>query len=222
MSKLDLDEVAGFNASNWRTMIRIGRVRYRIRPEGVVAIKLAVEIWRMTEQNRPLFALRNDIRAVRKTLCKAALMHLIKVTKNEKLRLIAIWLRGQCGGYVGTEILAELSTADAEVVRLKVAGALQRMSGWGVLERMSASDPSLRVRRLASSREPRTFHSRLREYVDKSTLLPVVAKDTALVRDLYVATDFELTQPKAPKSVEFIRQVLERIRFLVRGRIEVG
>jgi hypothetical protein len=222
MNILNLDEVVGFNASNWRATFYIGRVRYRIRPEGLVAIKLAVEILWMTQQKRPLFSLRSDIRAVQKTLCKAALTHLIKVTTNEELRLIAIWLRGLCGGYLGTEVLAKLSNADSEAVRLKVAGALQRMSGWSVLERMNASDPSPRVRRRASSRVPREFHSRLRQYVDKSQPLPFVAKHTSRDREVYIATDLEFKQPKGPKSVEFIRSVLERIRFLVRGRFDVG
>lgn len=219
---LNLNEVAGFNASNWRTKVNLGGVRYRINPAGVQAIKLAVTILWMTEHKRSLFSLRRDLRAMRKSRCRAALTHLIEVTTNDRLRLIAIWMRGQCGGYLGTEVLAKLSVVDAEAVRLKVARAMQRMSGWSVLERMSVCDPSLRVRRLASSREPSEFHSRLRDYVNKSTSLPVVAKDTAPGRELYVATDFEFAKRMAPKSVEYIREVLDRIRFLVRGRIEVG
>ena len=219
---LNLDEIAGFNASNWRTLVRVGGTPYQIQQAGVRAIKLAVKIWWLTEHKYSLFSLRSEIRAVRKTLCRAALTHLIEVTTNEQLRLIAIWLRGQCGGYLGTEVLAKYSTADAEAVRLKVAGAMHRMSGWSVLERMSASDPSLRVRRRASPRSPREFRSSLRQYADSVMSLPVAEKDHSLTAPIYIAKDFLFSPPRAPKSVELIRSVLERIRFIVRGRIEVG
>lgn len=65
------------------------------------AIKLAVTILWMTEHKRSLFSLRRDLRAMRKSRCRAALTHLIEVTTNDRLRLIAIWMRGQCGGYQG-------------------------------------------------------------------------------------------------------------------------
>ena len=58
MKPTQLNSIAGFHASNWRTLVRIGRIRYRIGPDGVVAVKLAVKILRMAEENRPLFGLR--------------------------------------------------------------------------------------------------------------------------------------------------------------------
>jgi len=90
-----------------------------------------------------LFALRGEIRTVRKTQCKAVLTHLVNVTTNGKLRLIAIWLRGQCGGYLGKKAIAKLPSADSEAVRLKVAGALQRMSDWSTLKQISVTLASL-------------------------------------------------------------------------------
>ena len=211
---LDLDKIAGFKASNWRTRVCVRGTRYRIMPAGVCAIKLAVKILWLTEHKYSLFSLRSEIRAVRETLCKAALTHLIETTTNDQLLLIAIWLRGQCGGYLGTETLAKYSTADAEAVRLKVAGALHRMSGWGVLARMAACDPSPRVRRRASSRAPREFDLSLRQYAKKVAAIPFAERAHSLTTPMYLATVNFLSMSKAPKPVEYIRAILERIRRL--------
>jgi hypothetical protein len=222
MNNLSLNELAGFDASNWRTTFRIGRARYRIQPAGVFAIKLAVKILRLSEEHRPLFSLKGEIRAVRQSLCRAALTHLISKTSDEKLRLIAIWLRGQCGGYLGIDVLAKFSKSESEVVRLKVARALHQMSGWSVLQQMASKDSSPRVRRLASPREPRRFHARLSEFVDRFSSYPDRVGGLHPMRELYIARDFEIAPPKELKSGDFIRAVLERIRLIVRGPFEVS
>jgi len=213
VTKQHANHVAGGWVTPWKT-VRLNGVRFRIGAAGVRAIALAQAMLALAEANHSLHSLRGEIRHVRRTHCRAALTHLIEMTpQTPRLRLIAIWLRGQCGGYLGTELLAKLSTDEDEAIRAKVAGALQRMSGWSVLEGMARHDPSPRIRRIASQRMPCGFQSRLRRFTDHTPALPFKAAETPL----YLSPRFEISRAAQPKSIEFIRHVLERIRALVRS-----
>ena len=191
--------------------IQINGQSYFVGQSGVNAIELAVELLhrRMTFQS--LLPLRSEIRNVELESCKAALSHLIEMTSNKDLKLIAIWLRGRCGGYVGTQTVARFAQSEDERMRYVVAKALQNMACWNTLASMAKYDPSDRVRRVAAARPLRKFRDRLNSFAKNLELLPHSSKPKGLVW----SSSIDLRNPIRSKSVELIRKLLERIRNLV-------
>lgn len=207
-----LRPLLGFPLESSHKFRLVGRT-HRVGPSGVKALRLAVEILTFTEANRSLLPLRTKIRAVRMTNCKAALTHLVEATPDPRLRRIAIWLRGQCGGYIGTEVLAQFAGDDDHRIRAAVAKSLQRMSAWTLLRDISCGDSSERVRRLASPRVSRDFSTRLHQYTERVLPIPIPPHN----RFLYLSPLLNLYNPIRIKSTELIRMFLERIREMVRG-----
>ena len=186
----------GFPVFSWHCF-RVHRRWYRVGTEGVKAVTLAAEILRLVESRQSLLPLRARIRAMRMKDCKAALAHLVQATPDRRLRLIAIWLRGQCGGYIGAEIIANFARDDDERTRVAVVKALQRMRDWNVLELVSVNDASERVHRLALPRVPRNFTTRLHKYAENVSPIAVCPRP----RFLYLSPLLDLHKPLRTRSL---------------------
>lgn len=208
----NLTNILGFPADRSHVFRLAGR-RYRVKASGEQIIELAIEMLKHIEAKQPLMPLRSKIRTLRVKHCTAILAHLVEATTDHRLRLIAIWLRGQCGGHIGTQVLARFAGDKDERTRAAVAKALQRLNDWTVLRVMSTDDTSERVRRLASPRVYRAFGTRLHDYAQCVTPIPVFRHE----RFLYLSPLLELQKHSRIKSAELIRRILERIRHLVSG-----
>ena len=187
---------------------------YRVRGSGLQAIELAFEILRYVQAKQSLLPLRSKIRGLRLKSCTAAIAYMIEATTDRRLRLIAIWLRGQCHGHIGISVIAKFAADNDVRTRMAVAKALRNLNEWSVLRMMATYDHSERVRRLASPRSTEVFSARLGEFT-KSVASNCVSRHR---RFLYVSPLFEMQAPARRKSAEFIRQVLDRIRSLVHGK----
>jgi hypothetical protein len=192
---------------------KLGGRKYLVRSAGVQAVTLAIQmLWRV-EGKSSLMPLRAEIRALTAKNCSAVLTHLIEVADDRRLRIIAIWLRGRCRGHIGTHVIAGFAHYPDERTRVAVAKALRQLNDWNVLRDMSTDDESARVRRLASPRNKRAFRTRLVEYSENVAPTPIGRPH----RFLYLSPSFVIQQSKRIRSVQLIREVLERIRYLVHG-----
>ena len=211
VSMLPLSKLAGFpvDASH---KFRINGQSYRLNESGAKAIVLAVELLHRRASLQSLLPLRSEIRSVELGNCKAALSYLIEMTSNHDLRVIAIWLRGRCGGYVGSQTIAKFAQSEEERIRFLAAKAMQSMGVWSTLATMARNDPSERVRRIAAPRPPRKFRDRLCNFSKNVEPIPHSPKQ----RELFWSTLIDLRNPVRKKSVDFIRRLLERIRNMVR------
>lgn len=179
-------------------------------------LRLLAEIYDATSgvDRLSLVRRRQQIRQIESYDSRNVLTLVVKRTKDPHLRLLAIWLRGRCGGTIGTATVADYcSDADFQV-RKVVARALQRMSAWSDLRAMAAKDPSDRIRRIATVRSPGPFAERL------SSLLEHIPPDRTVPvrRNLFIGPSFSLTQGRPPKSAATIRAILERIQRLLTVR----
>lgn len=209
-SMAPLSNLAGFpvEASH---QFRINGQSFRLNASGVKAIELAVELHYRRTSLQSLLPMRSKIRDVEFDSCKAALSYLIEMTSNNNLRVIAIWLRGRCGGYVGTQTIAKFAQSEDERMRYLAAKAMQSMGVWSTLASMAKNDPSERVRRIAATRPPRKFRERLCDFSKNVESIPHPPKQP----DLFWSSRIDVRNPMRTKSVEFIRRLLERIRNLV-------
>ncbi len=206
----NLNELAGFKVVSTYKFLCNGRL-FRIGYSGVGAVVLAVELLERRRNGQSLIPELEKIRSLKSSSCKLGLCCLIANTPNYDLRIIAIWLRGLCGGYVGSQIIAKFAQQGDEITRRVSTKAMQRMAVWSELDLIAQNDSSDRVRRLAASRPARRFTDRLSRFTENIEAIPYSPKQ----KDLFWSSLIDLDGPIRTKSVEFIRQVLRRIHKLV-------
>lgn len=126
---------------------RIRDKRYRVGLAGKQTLKLLTEIYfanRHTSGPYWLIPFRKQIREIQRINSRGILSLTVERTPDPKLRLLAIWLRGRCGGTLGTSILADYVTHLDPQTRKEVARALKRMSAWVQLRQLADTDRSIR------------------------------------------------------------------------------
>ena len=207
-----INSLAGFRVQA-TSKIQINGQTYRIGDQGVKAIELAIELLDRRTRFQSLLSLRSDIQSCKLDNCKAALTYLIERTPNYNLKIIALWLRGRCGGYVGSQLIAGFADSQDEKMRYLASKAMQRMGVWSTLADMAKNDPSERVRRIAATRPPRKFRERLSTFSNNLEEIPHTTKQ----RGLFWSSAIDVRRPIGTKSVELIRLLLERIRRLQRS-----
>jgi hypothetical protein len=210
-----LDKIIGFSLNAWQK-VEINGKNYRVGYAGVNAVRLAAFALRLMHAKRPLNAeLRRRIRELRLKECKAGLHCLILRTSDAELKSIAIWLRGFCGGKMGSKLIQMQATHQDERVRYAAAKTMRRLEAWTTLATMAAEDNSDRIRRIAHARPAREFRSRLSTY---SEHVHVVPRSNAS-RSLFWSTKINTNASVPAKSTEKIREVLLRIREILRGAL---
>ena len=149
--KPNLNDLAGFKVDASHNFLWNGRL-YLVGNSGIKAVGLAVELLERRMNGQSLIPRLEEIRNLKSTDCKVVLCCLIANTLNSDLRIIAIWLRGLCGGYVGSQIIAKFAQKGDERTRRISTQAMKRMGVWSTLEFIAQNDSSDRVRRLAAAR----------------------------------------------------------------------
>lgn len=165
-----------------------------------------------------LLPLRPRIREIERANARAALCLAISHTNQERLRLLAIWLRGRCGGSLGTSIVAAYATSPDRMFRKEVARCLKRMSGWSELRLMEASELDPQIRRLATQASPATYKSRLSQFCQNVRLSGTSPTES----QLYVSAAVDNRQGRPPRPAWLIRLFLERIHRLVNRTTSLG
>jgi hypothetical protein len=190
---------------------RIRSCGYRIGSDGVRTLKLLTEIY----ERRPLRAeadwllrCRKQIRQLQAYDACGALSLVVARTHNPRLRVLAIWLRGRCGGTVGTSTLTTFCADPDDQTRKEIARALKRMGAWSHLRAMASSDANPRIRRIATDAPPPPFALRMSDLLQHFTEQELVTPSNKV----FVAPDLEEGHGRLPKSQAMIRVVLERIR----------
>lgn len=160
-----------------------------------------------------LLRCRTKVREIESLCDRAVLTFVVENTCSRKVRCLAIWLRGRCGGTFGTKILARFLIDPSPEVRRELARAFQRMHAWSELRIIARCDPEDRIRHMARQRGPQEHRGRL------SRFLTNVAPEEYRPGDrrLAVAPEVDFRSGRAPKPSWLLRSVLERIRRIVRG-----
>jgi len=128
------------------------------------------------------------------------------------MRNIAIWLLGQIRNRSVMSVVASFQGDASHSVRKDVAKALRRMGVWKQLREL-ANDRHPAVKRIARERSAKPFHQRLDRYLHDDVRPFAVTTHRQQVKS---SLEHEQFSGCPPKSGWYIRQVLMRIRFLVR------
>jgi hypothetical protein len=157
-----------------------------------------------------LLSWRAELRAIARSRSREALTLVVDRAPDVRLRRLAIWLRGRCGGTLGTAIVARSSASPDCRTRKEAAHCLRRMSAWSELRRMAESDPDPRIRRIATQQPPKTFSRRLAAVSQFARQHDIETGQRPLVE----SAELNLSGRPARRSW-LIRLVLERIHQLV-------
>jgi hypothetical protein len=189
----------------------------RVGPSGVRTLKLLTEIYnscRTRTDGKWPYRLRDHFKRVKAIDSRSVLTLVVDRTHNRTLRILAIWLRGRCGGSFGTSVLFRFSADSDTQTRKEVARSLKRMEAWAQLRAIAADDPNPRVRQMATCRMAKPYEVRLGNVSKNVSRLEVpIGK-----QELVVSPDLDIRDGRPPKSTSFIRMILERIHRLVGGR----
>jgi hypothetical protein len=206
----------GFPANGDYTYNLHGR-RYRVGSSGSRTLKLLTEIYdscaACADQSWP-FSVRKQIKQVQDLNASALLCLVVERTDDPTVRILAIWLRGRCGGSLGTASLAKFAHHPDDQIRKEVARALKRMGAWAQLREMAENDTSERIRRMATSEPSRPYRDRLSDFSRRFPRVNVAS----VKQPLFVSPQLELGQGRPPKSRSVIRMILERIHRIVAGQ----
>lgn len=193
---------------------RLDRGVYRLGRRGVRTIELVCQILEeapAVEDAGWLLAHRHRVRTVERLKSKAALTLVIARTEDERLRRLAVWLRGRCGGALETATVSRFATSPDRALRKEVVRCLKRLSAWAELRAIAETDPDPQIRRLATQSGSRPYANRLAGYCEGIPRRLFQRPSP----DVFVAPEFEAGQGRPPKPQWLIRMILDRIRRLV-------
>ena len=189
----------------------IGGDKYRLNRASVSALKLLGHIVEQTPDPNDiawLLPLRETIREIERINPSGALTLVVDRTDNERLRYLAIWLRGRCGGTLGASTVSRFSD---RTLRKEVTRCLKRLSAWAELRDIAESDPDPQIRQLATRSPSKPYATRLAGF---SQHIPrrMIARSKS---ELVVSPKLDVREGRPPKPRWLIRAVLERIHQLV-------
>lgn len=211
---MHIQQLIGFPIYRDFRFVLFGR-KYRVGASGLKALKLLEEAYycfRDRQHTSWPFALRSIVRQIRNVDGKSTLCFVAANTDNPTIRILAIWLRGHCGGTIGTQVLSQFCHHGDDQTRKEVARALKRMSAWEALSKF-ARDSNSRIARLASCKAPAPFSSKFERFATSVASLETPLPSKKMAFDLHVELDRRVARP--PKSPKVIREILLRIKKLL-------
>ncbi len=203
-------------------IVEFGGQRYRCHAKDLAAVRflLQLELDRMApagEQAAPpeMLSLRDDFRRLIADQPVAGLIACLGVGSHETRRL-AIWLLGQCGNSRAIPALCLFTTRRPRDLRVAMVRALRRLRARAELREIAEQDEDPWIRQYAAAGTERIFKSHLQHYLREDAQRVTRGEHQAPARMPLVWNLTELSDAR-PKSTDFIRSILERIRSLLRG-----
>ncbi len=160
-----------------------------------------------------LLPLRPLIREIDSLRTRTFLSYVISTASDSGFLRIAIWLRGRCGGYVGSSIVAKLARDRDDGIRKQVAICLRRLSAWPALRQMASNDPSPRIRAIANQPAIPSHSRRQSRFLENVEAL----KTSSTEMPLRIASSVTFNEGRPARPDWLIRQILNRIHALVTG-----
>jgi|GEM_PF-4664443 len=194
----------------------IGNRKYRLGWRGVRILRLLAAI----ESHRPptnsicwLLPFRGWFRVLERNQPRVFLTIVALHAKDHRMRCLAIWIRGRCGGNIGIRALSAFSGSEHRSLRKQLAQCLKKLGAWSELRNIEETEHDPQIRRIAMQSAPRPASARRTDFLKH---VPRQTFSRSQPR-LFVSPEVDWLQGKPAKPRSFIRAVLERIHRLVTG-----
>lgn len=198
-----------------RYRFRINNQLFRVNPDGAEVLAILTEIYNASvscENACWALRMRHCIRRIELLDARSVLTLVIQKTPDDRVRVLAIWLRGRCGGHIGTSVVAKYAYSPNLRMQKEAVRALRRMSGWSQLRAIANSATSSRIRTMATQRAGRPLDDRLSSVLTNIRPIPIPPRRN----EIWILPGLRLSFTP-PKAVEHIRRVLMRIKRLASG-----
>jgi hypothetical protein len=203
-----MEELGFPNEAGYR--FRIKSQLFRVNVDGVEVLSILTEIYNASLSGRNNYWVlrwRKQIRRIEILNVRSVLSHVIHKTPSERMRTLAIWLRGRCGGYIGTSLIAYYAHSTNFQTQKESVRALRRMSGWSHLREIAKSATNSRIRNLATQRAGSPLGDRLSRVLTNFRAIQTSPQR----QEVWTQPGLRLTRTP-PKTVAAIRRILERIK----------
>jgi len=197
-----------------------GRFRYcidkrwhRINSDGEEVLMLLQQIYDGFVVSNDIYwalRMRSEIRRIECLNVRSILVLVIEKTSDVRMRLLAIWLRGRCGGYLGTSTIASFAHSTEFETKKECVRALKRLSAWAELREIGCDATHPRIRHLATQRAAKPIGERLSCMLANVQTIPLASTKS----QFWILSGLVLNYT-APKSIDTIRHILARIKRLV-------
>ena len=212
-------KVLGFSPRRGARLRLRGR-RYRIGPAATRTLAHLSDIYevchgRESPTSVSLLSARPQVRQIESLHAHGILAAVAVSTTDPTLRILAVWLRGRCGGSRGTKEIASLASDPDPQTRRTVARALRRMEGWAELRMMKAHESDPRVLAIVRGRHAPNYRERLNQFLrvtGSASTTPVPSQ-----APFWIAPDVKLIR-NGPKPVAVLRQILARLQQLLSAK----
>jgi hypothetical protein len=209
----------GFPAKS-KYEFRLNGRRFRVGQAGVRTLRLLSDIYTSHSKRNDsgwLLSYRCRIEQLWMTLgSRSVLCLVVERTGDPTLRIFAIWLRGHCGGHLGTPIIAQFWRDPDETTRKEVARSLKRLESWSQLRKMAELEPNKRIKKIATAGPSRPYQLRLDRFAEQSRRIEV----SSTIHELVMSPNLVTGQSRPPKPAWLIRMILNRIHGLVSSRTQ--
>jgi hypothetical protein len=160
-----------------------------------------------------LLSFRKDFREIVATRPIAGLVKCFVTRASSEQQRLAVWLLGHCGQKSEATLLFEQAGWCSLIIRREIVRSLRRLNALRECARMGACEEDQRLKRIANSTK-RDFRKTLAKWQ-----VPDAVAVAPPSRPFELLVDVGDASPHRPKSPDFIRRVLERIRLLLRGSL---
>ncbi len=183
-----------------RFRFRIDGRWHRINSDGAEVLTLLEQIYDASVvPNDQYWALRvrPQIRRIEFLNVRSVLVLVLEKTSDLRMRLLAIWLRGRCGGYLGTSTIASFAHSTGFETQKECVRALRRLSGWADLREIACNAKHPRIRNLATQRAVKPLAKRLSRMMENVRPIPVSSRRSRIWILPGLVLDYTAPNPSA-------------------------
>lgn len=197
-------------------VFEFGGKRYRCYSDDVAALRFIerLELDREGPQPPKLVSLRKDFRRLASDQPLAGLI-LSLVHGNHETRRLCLWLLGRCGNSRAIPALRLFALHNRRDVRLAAVQALRRLRARAELTEIAEYDPDPWIRQYAAAATGRSFGAHLERFLQDDASRVTIGEHPP--RRTPLVWNVPELAGRPPRPVHLIREILQRIRRLLRG-----
>jgi hypothetical protein len=192
---------------------------FHINVYDMQALRLMEELYRASRSSTQvtwMIAYKDRIGTLSILVSRSFLCLIIARTQVFEVLRFSLWLLGRKRGTLGLRLLSNLTGSPDVRIRKEAVKALRRMERWEQLSSIQETDPNARIRSYATSPPVANFQQRLNDYKRNVQVVPASKQEM----ELFVHPSLTLVNRTPPKSWQWIRELLCRIRDRIRVKSE--
>ena len=197
-------------SANRNTCISVGSKKIRLKRNGYRIVRRFFGILSESYQHEStgwLIRHRTAIRDIVDARPIAFLLYLINQAELPETLRLAIWLRGLCGGNLGSKSIAAHGDSELRQLRRTIILTLHKLHGWAELRNLQQVETDPELRQLAEPKSLGAYPERQNKFVRNVAQRSVTTKTTPF----FASQEYGDQTRSGPKPAEYVRVLLMKI-----------